>query len=163
MLGTAALNRGEEIGLKFKLILDLMFSKMSEIRHFSPQNCVFLQLCLPAGWHFVPTTIKCGLTRCFEVENNITLIPLASLDALKDWSEPISLLWIDGDHRYEVVKADFLGWEPFVVPGGVVVLHDTTTPNLGSARVMNEFILNSERFNGVCQVCTCTYATKTGA
>jgi len=114
------------------------------------------------GHRFVPEDKQYFLEniRRFEVESDITLIPLASLDALKDWSEPISLLWIDGDHRYAAVKADFLGWEPFLISGGIVVLHDTTDPDLGSARVVNELISNSKRFNTVRQVCTCTYAAK---
>lgn len=114
------------------------------------------------GHRFVPEDKQHFLEnrRRFEVENDIMLIPLASLDALKSWSEPISLLWIDGDHQYDAVRADFKGWEPFLILGGVVVLHDSTDPDLGSARVVNEFILNSKRFNPVRQTCTCTYAKK---
>jgi predicted O-methyltransferase YrrM len=37
---------------------------------------------------------------------------------------PIHLLFIDGDHHYEVVKADIKNWTPKVAPGGIVVFHD---------------------------------------
>jgi predicted O-methyltransferase YrrM len=36
----------------------------------------------------------------------------------------IELLFIDGDHRYESVKADFFGYRDLVADGGWVVLHD---------------------------------------
>lgn len=68
-----------------------------------------------------------------------------SMEALKLWNQPIGLLWIDGDHRYESVKSDFLGWEPFVVEGGIIALHDTYSWE-GVRRVVDEEILRSDRF-----------------
>lgn len=41
------------------------------------------------------------------------------------WAEPISFLWIDGDHRYEAVVKDIEDWAGLVVPGGYVGFHDT--------------------------------------
>ena len=40
------------------------------------------------------------------------------------WTRPLRLLFIDGDHSYEGVSRDFAAWEKFVVPGGLVALHD---------------------------------------
>jgi predicted O-methyltransferase YrrM len=40
------------------------------------------------------------------------------------WDKPIHLLFIDGSHAYEDVVADFEGFFPHVVPGGMVALHD---------------------------------------
>lgn len=37
---------------------------------------------------------------------------------------PVDLLFIDGDHRYEGVKADFETYSPLVHPGGIVAFHD---------------------------------------
>jgi predicted O-methyltransferase YrrM len=36
----------------------------------------------------------------------------------------LDFLFIDGDHRYEAVKQDFLLYSPFVKSGGIIVLHD---------------------------------------
>jgi len=37
---------------------------------------------------------------------------------------PLDLLFIDGDHSYEGVKADFDNYSPLVRPGGLIVFHD---------------------------------------
>ncbi len=37
---------------------------------------------------------------------------------------PLDLLFVDGDHRYEGVRADTERWLPFVRPGGTVLFHD---------------------------------------
>jgi cephalosporin hydroxylase len=36
----------------------------------------------------------------------------------------IDALFIDGDHRYEGVKQDFLSYSPFVKEGGLILFHD---------------------------------------
>lgn len=40
---------------------------------------------------------------------------------------PVHLLFVDGDHRYEGVRADIAGWAPKIPPGGVVAFHDFET------------------------------------
>jgi len=42
----------------------------------------------------------------------------------RTWTNPLRLLFIDGDHSYQAVSRDFADWAKFVVPGGVVCLHD---------------------------------------
>jgi len=38
--------------------------------------------------------------------------------------KPLDLLFIDGDHTYEGVKADFTNYSPLVRKGGLIVFHD---------------------------------------
>jgi cephalosporin hydroxylase len=38
--------------------------------------------------------------------------------------QPLDLLFIDGDHSYEGVKADFTNYRSLVRPGGLIVFHD---------------------------------------
>jgi hypothetical protein len=54
-----------------------------------------------------------------------TLDPIESLVAARTWDAELGLLYIDGDHRYEAVRADFLAWSPFVREGGTLILHDS--------------------------------------
>lgn len=62
-----------------------------------------------------------------------------SLDAASDWSGPIGLLYLDGSHLYDDVRADFEAWFPHVVERGIVVFDDYRTPkNPGVTRFVDE-------------------------
>lgn len=57
--------------------------------------------------------------------------------------ELFDFVFIDGDHSYEGVRADWLTWSPLVGPGGIVAFHDAW-PNLdrhepGIVRWVDEF------------------------
>jgi hypothetical protein len=74
----------------------------------------------------------------------------------------IEFLFIDGDHSYEGLRGDWEGWSPWIVPGGVVALHDSrSTPTLdidsaGSVRFTQDVILHDARFEVVETVDTLT-------
>lgn len=57
-----------------------------------------------------------------------TVVPLVkmSTEAARDFNLPVSVVFIDGAHDYDSVKADFEAWFPKVIEGGVVAFHDTT-------------------------------------
>jgi predicted O-methyltransferase YrrM len=65
-----------------------------------------------------------------------------SQEFVHGWREPIRLLFIDGLHTYEGVRADYADWVPFVVPGGVIALHDTFQWE-GPRRLVEETILDA--------------------
>lgn len=48
-----------------------------------------------------------------------------SFNVATNWSDPIDLIFIDGDHRYEMVKRDFDDWVQWVKVGGLLMLHDS--------------------------------------
>jgi hypothetical protein len=48
----------------------------------------------------------------------------SSLDAAKDWSRPIRLLYLDGLHIEEAVHADLAAWGPHMEDAGVIVVDD---------------------------------------
>jgi hypothetical protein len=50
----------------------------------------------------------------------------------------VGLLWIDGDHRYEAVREDFLSWLPHLLPGTTVIFDDATHGEVGPERVVAE-------------------------
>jgi predicted O-methyltransferase YrrM len=54
------------------------------------------------------------------------VIRATSAQAASDWSRPIDLLFVDGDHTYEGVKQDFEAFRPWLSPTAVVLFHDTT-------------------------------------
>jgi len=66
-----------------------------------------------------------GNLRMFKVEDYVEIIRDYSQNAAKNWTLPIDLLFIDGDHTYEGVKHDWEAFSPHVKPFGVVVFHDT--------------------------------------
>lgn len=55
---------------------------------------------------------------------NITFIKDLSHKVAQDFREQIDFLFIDGDHRYEAVKQDWLDWFHKVRNGGIIALHD---------------------------------------
>jgi hypothetical protein len=73
-----------------------------------------------------------------EVSDLVRSIHLFSWEVIPSWNKPISLLWIDGNHEYEAVKRDFCAWTPFLLPGGCVILHDSSAPASGPFRVVQE-------------------------
>jgi len=64
------------------------------------------------------------------------------------WELPIDVLFIDGDHRYEGCRSDFLNFSQFIVPGGLVVFDDYTQENYpenGVKEVVTEILnINSK-------------------
>lgn len=42
----------------------------------------------------------------------------------KYWKKSIGFLFIDGSHYVQDVRLDFAAWTPWLMPGGVVALHD---------------------------------------
>ena len=47
-----------------------------------------------------------------------------SQDLGRRWSEPVDLVFIDGDHAEQSCRADWELFSPWVRPGGVVLFHD---------------------------------------
>lgn len=55
-----------------------------------------------------------------------------------DWNLPIKVLFIDGDHTYEGVKADWEKYSPLVVKGGWVFFHDCDETSPGVVKLFDE-------------------------
>jgi len=93
------------------------------------------------------------------VQTHVVPMVMTSEQAAKDWNKPIRLLWIDGDHRYEQAKRDFLLWEPHVIEGGIVAMHDTIRKK-GPKRVLWENVFRSSRFQEIAIVDNITAARR---
>ena len=69
----------------------------------------------------------------------------SSLEVARGWSEPAGMVWVDGSHEYEDVRADLEAWLPHLVSGGVLAMHDTT--NLpGPGRAADELLFDGSAF-----------------
>jgi predicted O-methyltransferase YrrM len=93
------------------------------------------------------------------VEARVVPMIMTSEAAAQRWDKPIRLLWIDGDHRYEPAKLDFTLWEPFLVEGGILAMHDTIRKN-GPKRVLWENVFRSGRFQEIAIVDNITAVRK---
>ena len=90
-----------------------------------------------AGWeHHDPTLVDpdAGLMDTLPVfratiaaaglEDQVVAVVGRSEVVSRWWRTPLSLLFIDGGHGVEPARADYRGWVPWVMPGGVLVIHD---------------------------------------
>lgn len=56
---------------------------------------------------------------------NVRLVNLPSVVAAAGWQHKVGLLWIDGDHAYESVRADFEAWRPHLIRRARIAVDDT--------------------------------------
>jgi len=87
-------------------------------------------------------------TQCAET---VRLLNISSEVVSKGWSQPISLLWIDGDHSYEGTRRDFDCWAKFVIPTGFIAFHDSLDEKLGPKKLIDE-VLSSGQYQKLSQV-----------
>jgi hypothetical protein len=90
-----------------------------------------------------------NLKRC-GVESYVEPIKCRSTQVAKTWNTPIHLLFIDGSHLYEEVVADFVGFFPHVIGGGMVAFHDVDETKPGVLKAWNEFFMNQFMGIGYC-------------
>jgi predicted O-methyltransferase YrrM len=62
------------------------------------------------------------------------------------WSRPLRLLWIDGDHTYEGALEDVRLFKPFLAEGGILAMHDVLSRFPGSTRVFLDEVLRHDDF-----------------
>jgi predicted O-methyltransferase YrrM len=58
------------------------------------------------------------------LEDVVTAVVGRSVTVSELWSTPLALLFIDGGHTEEHAQNDYSGWSGFVMPGGVLAVHD---------------------------------------
>jgi predicted O-methyltransferase YrrM len=59
-----------------------------------------------------------------ELEDVVVAIVGPSATVARHWRTKLALLFIDGGHSRAAVNADYQGWTPHLVPGGVLAMHD---------------------------------------
>jgi predicted O-methyltransferase YrrM len=82
------------------------------------------------------------------LKNKIVVHRGRTNDIAATWpkGQPIDLLFIDADHSYEAVSADWKNWSPFVRKGGIIAFHDYYVKKQGGhqgvRRLIDESIAN---------------------
>jgi len=66
-----------------------------------------------------------------QVNGNIDVIEDTGIGVANDWDEPVSFIYIDGDHSKFSAYADLMVWDNFIIPDGIVALDDTAGFMLG--------------------------------
>ena len=90
--------------------------------------------------------LDCPQAKEHVVEANIPhwrykLVNLSSVEAAEKHTEPLDLIYVDGDHAYAGVKADILAWEPHLKVGGVMAFDDYDNPIHEVMPAVNELML----------------------
>jgi predicted O-methyltransferase YrrM len=60
----------------------------------------------------------------FGLDDTVIPIVAKSAVAARNWSTPLSLVFIDGGHTFDAAFADYSGWVSHIMPGGFLVIHD---------------------------------------
>jgi MMP 1-O-methyltransferase len=58
------------------------------------------------------------------LEDHVVVVVGRSADVARLWRTPLGMLFIDGGHTEQAAVTDYLGWAPWVTPGGVLAIHD---------------------------------------
>jgi MMP 1-O-methyltransferase len=55
-----------------------------------------------------------------------TVVPMVTTSAVavRMWSTPLSMVFIDGSHTYPGAFSDYVSWSPFILAGGILAIHD---------------------------------------
>jgi predicted O-methyltransferase YrrM len=91
---------------------------------------------LPAGWGASASATRRVVARAGGPRVHWHVA--RSQDVGRRWSEPVDVVFVDGDHSPDGVREDWEVWHPHVRPGGVVAFHDAKEPESGPTRVIAE-------------------------
>jgi predicted O-methyltransferase YrrM len=58
------------------------------------------------------------------LEDTVVAVVAPSTVFAAIWATPLAMLFIDGGHAEEHAQNDYTGWARFVMPGGVLAIHD---------------------------------------
>jgi predicted O-methyltransferase YrrM len=105
--------------------------------------------------------LRANLARA-GLSDQVDVVVATSEEAAAGWQDPVSLLWIDGDHSYESARHDLGLWEPHLLPRASVAFHDTFVfPEV--ERVVRELLVRSGRYDSFEYADTTTAARRRGA
>jgi predicted O-methyltransferase YrrM len=71
-----------------------------------------------------------------------------SANVARTWAGEVDLVFIDGDHSEDGVRADWDAWHGFVAPGGAVVFHDARASQDGGRGLPGPTNVVDSQFRG---------------
>ena len=88
---------------------------------------------LPAGWGATEGASRRVVERARRRHDgpNVTWHVDYSAQVAARWSQPVDLVFIDGDHSADGVRTDWRDWHGLVQPGGAVLFHDARVTQEG--------------------------------
>lgn len=86
------------------------------------------------GWNAIPPSPEWVRDRLMtRGAGHVQLVHAPSVDAGHAWLQgPVALLFVDGLHTADAVRADWEAWRPHLTENAVVVFHDTAIPWIGA-------------------------------
>ena len=73
--------------------------------------------------------------------NRVTLIRNFSVKAAEKWTGgPVGLLFVDGDHRYDAVRADVSAWAAHLAPDAVIAFDDYAATHPEVIRAVDDMV-----------------------
>lgn len=70
--------------------------------------------------------------------NRVALINLPSTTVAQVWSQPVGLLFIDGDHSFDAVCADYAAWRAHLSAKAHIIFDDALDPACGPHQLISE-------------------------
>ena len=107
---------------------------------------------------FDENILQAGLSGWVEVHQG------RACDIAATWTEPIDLLFLDGDQSYEGAQDAYKNWSPFLKAGGIIAVHNSApgsynTNHDGQMRLVAETI-HPPSYEKVRRIGTTTFAQK---
>jgi len=86
--------------------------------YFDPELFDAQTGCVDTFKNFRKTIATAGL------EDTVVPMVCKSEVAARLWATPLSLVFIDGGHTYEIAFTDYNAWAGHIMPGGYLLIHD---------------------------------------
>jgi predicted O-methyltransferase YrrM len=105
---------------------------------------------LPAGWGATEGASRRVVARAARrhAGPRVTWHVDYSAAVAARWQGAVDLVFIDGDHSEDGVRADWEGWHGFVEPGGAVLLHDARLSREGGRGLAGPTAVVDSLFRG---------------
>jgi hypothetical protein len=88
-------------------------------------------------WH--DKNFHAAIDRIRPFGEKVVVLRGMSNDMARFVTDPLGLVYLDGDHSYEGVKRDLETWYPLLVKGGLMAGHDYEATEYGVKRAVHEF------------------------